>query len=420
MLKQYIKMAIRMLKENSLVSTISILGTALSIAMIMVVILIYQVQLTGFPPESNRDRILYVLGTQLTYNGAGHYKGSMSYELVKECFYTLQTPEAVSAFYADKRPVSLPDKQMYTEYTVKYTDDGFWKMFDFHFVEGKPFTEADFESGIRAVVITDKLARTLYGTTDVVGNVVVLSFMEYTIRGVVREVSEQATEAFGDLWIPFTTNPYLVSQEFGLGGVFNVCMLAKDKKDFAAIRTELDNQTKRVNVNYKESQHLTVQFMPDGPITRTDIMRGSHGFKWVSWKEFFGRTGALLLFLLLVPALNLTGVTQSSVQRRRAELGVRKSFGATPRVLWMQLIEENLVIACVGGVIGFGLSFLFLHFSKTFLLNGDVMLSANMLLQPFTFIVALLFVLLLNLLSTAIPAIRITRLPIVNSLKENE
>ena len=48
MFKQYFKQAIQMLKENRLTSVISILGTALSIAMILVVILQFQIKLVGF------------------------------------------------------------------------------------------------------------------------------------------------------------------------------------------------------------------------------------------------------------------------------------------------------------------------------------------------------------------------------------
>ena len=55
MFKQYFKQAIQMLKENRLTSVVSILGTALSIAMILVVILQLQIRLVGFRPESNRD-----------------------------------------------------------------------------------------------------------------------------------------------------------------------------------------------------------------------------------------------------------------------------------------------------------------------------------------------------------------------------
>ena len=78
MIKQYIKQSIQMLKENRLVSVISIAGTAISIAMIMVVVLVFQIQFANFYPENNRDRMMYVdSGT----------------EAVKECFYSLEIPE---------------------------------------------------------------------------------------------------------------------------------------------------------------------------------------------------------------------------------------------------------------------------------------------------------------------------------------
>lgn len=48
MIKQYIKQSIQMLKENRLVSVISIAGTAISIAMIMVVVLVFQIQFRQF------------------------------------------------------------------------------------------------------------------------------------------------------------------------------------------------------------------------------------------------------------------------------------------------------------------------------------------------------------------------------------
>lgn len=67
MFRQYFKQAIQMLKENRLTSVISILGTALSIAMILVVILQFQIKLVGFRPESNRDRMLYIMGIRLIH-----------------------------------------------------------------------------------------------------------------------------------------------------------------------------------------------------------------------------------------------------------------------------------------------------------------------------------------------------------------
>ena len=120
MLKQYLKQALNMLRENPLISVISILGTALSIAMIMIVILVFQVQLTSFVPEVNRDRMLYVeQGTEVKTNNSWS-RGNMSVEAVRECFYSLKTPEAVSAWFTISYPLSLPGKQM-------FNDPGRWK-----------------------------------------------------------------------------------------------------------------------------------------------------------------------------------------------------------------------------------------------------------------------------------------------------
>ncbi len=417
MLKQYLKMAIQMLKENPLVSTISILGTALSIAMIMLVVLIYQIDLADFSPENNRHRTLYIYGTAVeSKDGTFANHGVMSLEVVKACFYPLQTAEAVTAIATDMRPLTLPGKRLFEEYAVKATDPGFWKLFDFRFIQGAPFTEADHQSGIAAMVISEKVAKAVFGTTDVVGKTVLMDAREFTIRGVVKEVSRQAMDSFSEIWIPYTTDPELLTSRYGFVGSFQVLILAKDKKDFPAIRTEVEKRKQALN---ESSADQTVDF-PNGPTTRTVIAMGGGGFRKVTTKDFLVEKGVILLFLLLLPALNLTGVTQSTVQRRRSEVGVRKAFGATHGRLWMQIVCESCVTSCIGGVIGLALSFVLLDLCKSFLLQNGAFVTAGMLFQPATFAIALVFVLLLNLLSSTIPAIRTARQPIVDALKDND
>ncbi len=50
MFKQYFKQAIHALRENRLTSVVSILGTMLSVAMILVVVLQFQIKLVGYSP----------------------------------------------------------------------------------------------------------------------------------------------------------------------------------------------------------------------------------------------------------------------------------------------------------------------------------------------------------------------------------
>lgn len=118
MFKQYLKQAFQMLKENRLTSVISILGTALSIAMILVVVLQFQIRLVGFRPESNRDRMLYIPGIRADSRTDPNNRNStaMSDGVVKECLYSLQTtPEAVTAMTKSSAIVSLPNRRLFEE-----------------------------------------------------------------------------------------------------------------------------------------------------------------------------------------------------------------------------------------------------------------------------------------------------------------
>ena len=422
MIKQYIKQALQMIKENRLISAISIIGTAISIAMIMIVVLVIQIQVVNYYPENNRDRMLFIDsgGTQATSKDGNNWdNGNMSPETAKGIFYPMQTPEAVTA-YADKGlSVSLMDRRSYTTYDIKATDPGFWKVFSFQFLEGSPFSQADFDSGIRNAVISEKLAQKLFGKIDVVGQEIRLDLTPYRICGVVKEVSKVATVAHADVWIPYTCDVDVMRKvgSENIPGELAIVMLAKNASDFETIKAELKQNIAKFNAT---KQDYEVSFF-ENPITQWDKVRGSSGQVFVKWKDYWLETGGLLLFLLIVPALNLLGVTQSSVQKRQAEIGVRKAFGATSQMIIRQVLYENGVITLIGGVIGLILSLLLLPVCKNFLLRTtDASLNLEMLFQPFTFVIALLFCLALNLLSAGLPAWMIARKPISDAIKNEE
>ena len=350
MFRQYFKQAIQMLKENRLTSVISILGTALSIAMILVVILQFQIKLVGFRPESNRDRMLYIMGIRAdSRDSETRNSTAMSDGVVKECLYPLQTPEAVTAIASGKVIVSLSDRQLFEEYVIKYTDPGFWKVFDFRFISGKPFTE------------------------------VLKGYVPYAVTGVVEAPTRAANSAYADVWVPYTSNTNYVNGRScgGVCGSFQGVILAYSASDFEAIRAEIKQAVSRYNAAGREFV-LGMNFV----FSRLDVALGSNdmdGGIRRGWKEYLTQTAPLLLFLLLVPTLNLTGVVQSSVQKRRSEVGLRKAFGATKGRLLTQVLCE-------------------------------------MLFKPVLFAAALFFTLLLNLLSAGLPAIRISREQIVEAL----
>ena len=60
MIKQYFAQAWAQLRQQPMMSAVSIAGTALAIFLIMLVVMMQQVKVAPFAPESNRDRFLHV------------------------------------------------------------------------------------------------------------------------------------------------------------------------------------------------------------------------------------------------------------------------------------------------------------------------------------------------------------------------
>ncbi len=418
-MRQYWLQAVGMLKENRVIGVISVTSTAIAIAMIMVVIFVWQIQFVNYYPEYKRDRTLQSQAMVVRYDNGNSSSGSLALEPVREIFYPLQSVEAVTAIAEKARTISMKGRRSNTPHAIKYVDTGFWKVFGFRFVEGEPFSEADFRSGIRRIVLSGRMAREIFGSEVAIGKEVWVGITPYTVCGVVEDVSRLARTAYAEAWVPYTSDKELEKESFheNMLGNFSVCLLARDKDDIPLIRQEL---ARRLAVYQSMKSKVRIDLL-DYVYTQWDMAIGSGGTDRVTWRDFLPKMGGLLLFLLLVPALNLLGVTRSSVQNRRAEIGVRKAFGATKGTLVTQILSENLVLTLIGSVIGFFLSFLFLYIGKSFMLSdAGSALSGEMLFQPFSFGVAFLCCLLLNLLSAGVPTWLIVRQPICDSLKKRE
>ena len=116
-------------------------------------------------------------------------------------------------------------------------------------------------------------------------------------------------------------------------------------------------------------------------------------------------------------------MTQSRLRQRVSEIGVRRAFGCTRGEIAGQILAENFIVTLMAGVLGFLLSVLFAYlcndiifaqeYSRT--LNPPTV-DASILIHLSTFLWALLFCFVLNLLSAGIPAWRAARMNIVESI----
>lgn len=410
------------MKENPLLSFISIVGTALAIAMIMVLVIAFEVRTANYRPETNRDRMLYA--TRGNYaNANNNSSSSNSFHLIKEVFYPIPSAEAVTAASNEKeRLVSIPAGRNEYKADVCYTDERFWKVFDFRFLAGKPFTEEDVQSGIKKAVINEAIARGLYGSADVVGKPILISFTEYSICGVVPVVSTLAEAAYAEVWLPHTTTTFPRNhQTENTTGSFKCYILASSPKDFPAIQEEAERLLLQLNAKLSDGEYRL-----NGQPEKHFLNLYRQGDAQADGKRIILRYAIVLSILLLVPAINLSGMTLSRMKKRMPEIGVRKAFGATTTNLLMQILYENLILTIVGGLLGLLISYLAVTLMSDWLLatgtsslrEGAASINAEMLVNPMVFIYAFLFCLVLNLLSAGIPAWRASRENIVYALNE--
>lgn len=425
MIKQYFIQSLNLIRQNRLLSTISIIGTALAIAMIMCIVLIYESKVANYEPEVNRDRTLMVGGITATgkEDSGWNNGGRMSLRVAKECFYSLTTAEAVTAVVPQRvNLASSPGEPEETKCVMSYTDDAFWNVFSFRFLSGKPYNQAEFASGIKNAVVSRSLARTIFGTDQVVGRTLSLSYDDYKICGVVEDVSVLADAAYAQVWVPYTTDPYFESSN-SEGLLYGYCcyMLAKNPKDFEEIRAEVQKNVDRMNAK----QEKLIFMLRGGPDTKLmEMSRMGSSFNQPQVTKLVGSYVVVILIFLMVPAINLSGITLSRMRKRMQEIGVRRAFGATRGELLWQILSENLVISMMGGALGLLLSYLSVLGMREWLLSTtisgqlgmEIDLSSQMLLRPSVFIYAFLFCLIMNLLSAGIPAWRVSRSKIINAL----
>ncbi len=415
MIKQYLIQAWRLLKENPLLSSISIIGTALAICMIMVMMMSHEVNNAPNPPEVNRDRMMYVKFVSARSkdpNIQWDNNGGMAYELAKGGFKELKTPEVVSISTIFEPPAlaSIPANTKAISVSMRLTDAEYWEMFDFSFTAGMSYTKEDVSAGLQKAVITEKVARTFFGTTNVIGKTILLNYTSFTVCGVVKNVSTLSTNAFSEVWVPLTSQEIKMSNDQIVGG-YQVFILAENSSDFPVIIEEVEKLRNQYNAGLPDKE---VHYMgqPDVHYVANKRQASNVG---PDMKGIIRQFIIVIAVLLIVPAINLSSMTGSRMRKRMSELGVRRAFGATQSNVFTQVIWESLLQTIIGGIIGLILSIIAAYLLKGLIFDGAVV-KLSFLLSPLVFLYALLFCLLLNLLSAIIPAWRASRNAIVDSI----
>ena len=419
----YIKQAWQMMKQQRFFSAIYIIGTGLAISMVMILAVVYHIRTANIAPEVNRNRTVYVDRVSYKTNDNNRtYNSGCGTRFIKEVLLSLETAEEVAVVampliknLTDAMYVQAVGIEKVKKVDYQLCNAGFWKVYGFHFREGKPFTEEEIEAGIHRVVITNSLARELFGRNDVVGQEVLMNDVAYTVCGVVEDVSSAMKDCYAEAYIPYTTANAAKAmgapnERSASVGYLQANILLKDRGDMPELQAELNDAVKRYNATLVE-----------GRIEVGDARANGFTLMGVDQNRTYLVVGLFLLLFLLVPALNISGLNASQIQERMEEIGIRKAFGAPSRTLFEQIFVENLALMLPGGLLGLGFSYGLVYlFRNLLLMNGEIsdnlFLSVGMLLNWQVFAYAFLVCLVLNLLSSLIPVWRAVKMNAIHAL----
>ncbi len=135
-----------------------------------------------------------------------------------------------------------------------------------------------------------------------------------------------------------------------LGGKTIAVLALVRPDDFPAIRQGVEKRVKDVNAGLEEMQ-IDIMEQPDNIVAHVNHVWANVG---PDLPMLYLQYGIALFIILLVPSLNLCGLSNSRMQQRISELGVRKAFGATGSTLIRQILNENLVLTLIGRRSGAG------------------------------------------------------------------
>ncbi len=219
--------------------------------------------------------------------------------------------------------------------------------------------------------------------------------------------------AYGDLWVPYSS---LKKENL----YFDVVIMAEKTSDFAAITAEVKIWRKKYN------RKCTLDAFYERTAGQPILSERHLGEQRRGYYEIDHHQNRkmifILLILLLIPAINLSGLSLSRMKKRTEEIGIRKAFGAKRYTILIQVLFENLITSLIGGVIGLILSYVVVFRMRDWLLDipSGSTIPVNTLISIPVLLAVFAVCLVINLLSAGIPAYRASRMKIINSLNQND
>ena len=410
MLTHYLVLAVKVLLRRKFFTFISLFGISFTLLVLTVVAALFDQSFGPGAEEPLQARSLYA-GRAVMYGDNNTWSSNGGFKLFDRYARDLPGVERLSIYQNSRTVHSYLDGKKVSS-GLKRTDDQFWQILRFEFLEGGPYSTADVAEAQFVAVINRTTRQRIFDGQNAVGQTLEADGQRFRVVGVVEDVSQMRNVPYADIWVPYTTAK-TDGYKREIMGDWNAIALARDKAAMAGIREEFNSRLLRVELPEPGYKAIVAPFETKFAGFARQMPSADRKDPESQVWRMVALLLALGLLFILIPTVNLVNINISRIMERASEIGVRKAFGAPARTLVGQFLVENILLTLIGGAIGFLLSIFVLRGIAQSGLFAYAHFSVN--LRVFTYGMALAIV--FGLISGVYPAWRMSRLNPVQALK---
>jgi putative ABC transport system permease protein len=345
MFKLNLKIALRNLWRNKGFTLINLGGLAIGLASCMI-LLLYVAYEYGYDKQFTDYDKTYVL-----YNNQ---------KTASETFSFMAFPGQLKDEIKEKVPgiakvsrLSYPEPMLvsYNQNNFKmnavFGDPDFIKIFDYKVLKGNPNT---FLNSVDGVVLTETLAKNLFGNEDPINKVIKLDNKEnLKVEGVIADRPKNSTLEL-DYIMSWKLYEKLNSWTKTSGWGNNYCMMFAQLRDNSSFN-QTNNQLKGM-IKAHEKDANGEPFMH--PLSKWHLYD-----KFVNGQNVGGRIDQLRIFfllafcILLIACVNFMNLSTAKSEKRAREVGVRKAIGSSRNNLIGQFMFESVLLTTLSMLVAF-------------------------------------------------------------------
>ena len=356
MLKHHLKITLRNLRRQKGYSFINIFGLAVSITVVIYMALFIRNELSFDRGNEHLDRMYTIMmggekGQQYIISAAALELSENIPEIVKYTRIGLQSDSALQYHEAE---TEYEKNIMIKDMTYAWVDPGMFEVFTYDFKAGNPETVLDQPYSI---VLTEKVAKNLFGSKDPIGKVVTLnSRYEMTVTGVVTKPAHSHLDL--NVFASILTLRSIRGPDADRNYEYNsypTYVLLPEKHDLEAVNRKIDAHMASVFERVGRPKDEFSLF-PVSDIYLSDIhFQGNHGSKTLLWILF-----TIAVFIVTIAGINFVNLSTARASTRAREIGIKKVLGVLRKNLMRQFLSESVFIAFVA--LGVALLFAILFF----------------------------------------------------------